>query len=52
MVQNKPRIESYTKPYIRSIPLVMDVESEVEGMDNVQEKLCHWSHVLCTPDIG
>jgi hypothetical protein len=25
---------------------------EVEVMDNVQERLYHWSHVLCTPDIG
>jgi hypothetical protein len=30
----------------------MGVESEVEAMDNAQERLCHWSHVLCTPDIG
>jgi hypothetical protein len=30
----------------------MGVESEVEAMDNVQERLCHWLHVLCTPDIG
>ncbi len=51
MVQNKPRIESCTKPYVRSIPLTMGVESEVEAMDNVQERLCHWLHVLCTFDI-
>jgi hypothetical protein len=35
MVQNKPRIGSCTKPYVRSIPLAMGVESEVEAMDNV-----------------
>jgi len=52
MVQNKPRIGSCTKPYIRSIPSAMGVESEVKAMDNVQERLCHWSHVLCTLDIG
>jgi hypothetical protein len=52
MVQNKLRIGSYTKPYVRSIPLAMGVESEFEAMDNVQERFCHWSHVLCTPDIG
>jgi hypothetical protein len=52
MVQNKPMIESCTKPYVRSIPSTMGVESEVEAMDNAQERLCHWSHVLCTPDIG
>jgi hypothetical protein len=51
MVQNKPRIGSCTKPYVRSIPLAMGVESEVEAMDNAQERLCHWSHVLCTLDI-
>jgi len=47
MVQNKPRIGSYIKPYVRLIPSTMGVESEVEVMDNVQERLCHWSHVLC-----
>ncbi len=52
MVQNKPRIGSCTKPYVQSIPLVMGVESEVEVMDNAQERLCHWLHVLYTPDIG
>jgi hypothetical protein len=52
MVQNKPRIGSCMKPYVRSIPLAMGVELEVEAMDNAQERLCHWSHVLCTPDIG
>jgi len=52
MVQNKPRIESCMKPYVRSIPLAMGVESEVEVMDTTQERLCHWSHVLCAPDIG
>jgi hypothetical protein len=51
MVQNKPRIESYMKPYVRSIPSVMGVKSDVKAMDNAQERLCHWSHVLCTPDI-
>jgi hypothetical protein len=40
------------KPYVRSIPSVMGVELEVETMDNAQERLCHWSHVLCTPNIG
>jgi hypothetical protein len=39
MVQNKPRIGSYTKPYIRSIPSSMGVESEIEAMDNAQERL-------------
>jgi hypothetical protein len=39
------------KLYIQSIPSTMGVESEVEAMDNVQERFCHWSHVLCTPDI-
>jgi hypothetical protein len=48
MVQNKPRIRSCTKPYVRSNPLVMGVELEVEAMDNAQERLCHWLHVLCT----
>jgi hypothetical protein len=52
MVQNKPRIGSYVKLYVRSIPSTMGVESKVEAMDNVQERLYHWSHVLCTPDIG
>ncbi len=52
MVQNKPRIESYTKPYVQSIPSAMGVESKVEAMDNVQERFCHWLHVLCTLDIG
>ncbi len=51
MVQNKPRIESCMKPYVRSIPSVMGVELEVEAVDNAQERLCHWSHVLCTPNI-
>jgi len=51
MVQNKPRIGSCMKPYVRSIPSTMGVESEVEAMDNAQERLYHWSHVLCTPDI-
>jgi len=41
MVQNKPRIESCTKPYVRSIPSAMGVESEIEAMDNAQERLCH-----------
>jgi hypothetical protein len=45
MVQNKPIIESCTKPYIRLIPSTMGVELEVEAMDNAQERLCHWSHV-------
>jgi hypothetical protein len=40
-----------TKPYVRSIPLVMGVELKVEVMDNAQERLCHWLHVLCTPNI-
>jgi hypothetical protein len=35
----------------RSIPSAMGVESEVQVMDTVQEKLCHWLHVLCTFDI-
>jgi hypothetical protein len=39
------------KPYVRSIPSAMGVESEVEMMDNVQERLCHWLHVSCTPNI-
>jgi hypothetical protein len=52
MVQNKPRIGSCTKPYVRSILLAMGVEPEVEAMDNAQERFCHWLHVLCTPDIG
>jgi hypothetical protein len=52
MVQNKPRIGGYTKPYVRSIPSTMGVESKVEVMDNAQERLCHWSHILCTFDIG
>jgi hypothetical protein len=30
----------------------MGVESKIEVMDNVQERLCRWSHVLCTPNIG
>ncbi len=30
----------------------MGVESEVEAMDNAQERFCHWLHVLCTPNIG
>jgi hypothetical protein len=34
MVQNKPRIGSYMKPYVRAIPLAMGVELEVEAMDN------------------
>jgi hypothetical protein len=50
MVQNKSRIKSCMKPYIRSIPSTMGVESEVEVMDNAQERLCHWLHVLCTPE--
>jgi hypothetical protein len=29
------------KPYVRSIPSAMGVESEVETMDNVQERFCH-----------
>jgi hypothetical protein len=33
-------------------PQQMGVESEVEVMDTVQTRLCHWLHVLCTPDIG
>jgi hypothetical protein len=52
VVQNKLRIESCTKPYVRSIPSTMGVELKVEAMDNAQKRLCHWSHVLCTPDIG
>jgi hypothetical protein len=51
MVQNKPKIGSCTKPYVRLIPSAMGVESEVEAMDTAQERLYHWSHVLCTPDI-
>jgi len=51
MVQNKSRLECCMKPYVRSIPSAMGVESEVEAMDNAQERLCHWSHVLCTSDI-
>jgi len=39
------------KPYVRSIPSAMGVESKIEAMDIVQERLCHWSHVLCTPNI-
>jgi len=34
MVQNKPIIKSYMKPYVQSIPSAMGVESEVEAMDN------------------
>jgi len=45
-------IASTILPYVRSIPSAMGVESEVEAMDNAQERLCHWSHVLCTTDIG
>jgi hypothetical protein len=52
MVQNKARIRVCTKPYVRSIPSTIGVELEVEAMDNAQERLCHWLHVLCTPDIG
>jgi hypothetical protein len=52
MVQNKPKIGSYMKPYIQSIPSAMGVELEVEAMDNAQERLCHWSHVQWTLDIG
>jgi len=52
MVQNKPRIKSCTKLYLRSIPSTMGVESKIKVMDNAQERFCHWSHVLCTPDIG
>jgi hypothetical protein len=37
---------------VQSIPSTMGVEPEVEAMDNAQERLCHWSHVLCTLDIG
>jgi len=51
MVQNKPRIRSYMKPYFRSTPSTMCVELKIEAMDNAQERLCHWSHVLCTPNI-
>jgi cytochrome b subunit of formate dehydrogenase len=29
----------------------MGVESEVEAMDNAQERLCHWLHVLCIVNI-
>jgi hypothetical protein len=39
------------KPYVRLIPSAMGVESEVEAMDNAQERFCHWSHVSCTFDI-
>jgi hypothetical protein len=39
MVQNKLKIESCMKPYVRSIPLAMGVESEVEAMENAQERL-------------
>jgi hypothetical protein len=46
MVQNKPRIGSCMKPYVQSISSTMGVESKVEVMDNAQERLCHWSHVL------
>jgi hypothetical protein len=52
MVQNKPIIKIYMKLYVQSIPLTMGVQSKVEAMDNVQKRLCYWSHVLCTPDIG
>ncbi len=52
MVQNKSRIGSCMKLYVQSIPLAMGVELEVEAMDNAQERLCHWLHVLCTFDIG
>jgi hypothetical protein len=52
MVQNKPIIGSCIKPYVRSIPSAMGVELEVEMMDDAQERLCHWLHVLCTLDIG
>jgi len=41
MVQNKPKIESCTKPYIRLIPSAMGVESEVKVMDTAQERHCH-----------
>jgi hypothetical protein len=34
MVQNKPRIGSYTKLYVQSIPSTMGVELEVGTMDN------------------
>jgi hypothetical protein len=51
MVQNKPRIKSCTKLYIRSIPSTMDVKSKVEAMDNAHERLCHRLHVLCIPNI-
>ncbi len=40
------------KPYVQSIPSAMGVELKVEAMDNAQERLCHWLHVLCTFDIG
>jgi len=49
MVQNKLRIGICMKPYVRSIPSAMGVESEVEAMDNVQQRLCHWSHVYAHP---
>jgi hypothetical protein len=52
MVQNKPRIGSCTKLYIRSIPSPIGAELEVKVMDNAQKRFCHWSHVLRTPDIG
>jgi len=29
------------KPYVQSIPSTMGVESKVEAMDNVQERLSH-----------
>ncbi|KAH9560543.1 hypothetical protein CY35_06G110500 [Sphagnum magellanicum] len=45
-------IASTILPYVRSIPSAMGVESKVEAMDNAQERLCRWSHVLCTTDIG
>jgi hypothetical protein len=51
MVQNKLRIRSCTKPYVRLIISTMGVELEVEAMDNAQKRLYHWSHVLCTPNI-
>jgi len=51
MIQNKPRIKSYMKPYVLSIPSTMGVESKIEVMDNAQERLYHRSHVLCTPNI-
>jgi hypothetical protein len=52
LFKTNPRIGSCTKLYVRLIPSTMGVESEVEVMENAQKRLCHWLHVLCTPNIG